>query len=144
MTQVWVQALVAIHHQRALVAGNAVALVTVLVLGLLLIPAYEARGAAVAAVVGEGVLAVAYLVMLARADAALCPRLGFVPKLALAAVAGAGLAVVLAPSPLLAAALAGTVYLAAAFALRAVPLEILNALAARQAGSDGDPGLRSR
>jgi len=144
MTQVWVQALVSIHRQRALVLGNAVALVTVVVLGLLLIPPYEAHGAAVAAVVGEVVLAGAYLIMLARADAALRPQLGFVPKLAAAAGVGAGLALALGPPPLLAAALAGAAYLAVAFALRAIPVEVFQAFAARRAAPLGEPDPQKR
>lgn len=133
MTQVWVQALVSIHSHRALVFGNAIALVTVLALGVALIPPFEAHGAAVAAVAGEAVLAASYLVMLSRADAALRPRLRFVPKLALAAGVGAGLALVLGPPPVVAAALAGTIYLLAALALRAIPLEVLHAFDRRTA-----------
>ena len=107
MTQVWALALVAIRRQRELVAVNLVALATVLILGLTLIPAFEAKGGAVAAVVGEMVLATSLLVMLVRARPALRPVLGYVWRLALAGGVAAGVTLLSGVEPAIAGALVG-------------------------------------
>jgi O-antigen/teichoic acid export membrane protein len=132
MTQVGAFGLVAIQRQRALVAVNGLALATVLVLGLTLIPPLGANGAALAASIGEVALACAALTMLARVRPALRPDLRYVPKLALAAALGA--ACILLPIPdALAALVAVGVYGAVALALRAVPVELMEALVRRRA-----------
>lgn len=130
MTQLGTFGLVAVHGQRALVLVNALALATVLVLGCTLIPLWQADGAALAASAGEVVLAVAALAMLVRLRPALLPDLRYVPKLLLAAGAG-GLCVLLPVPAALATVLAVAVYAAAAWLLKAVPLELLEALVRR-------------
>ena len=131
MTGVGTTALIAVQRQRALLLVNAVALVVVLVLGITLIPLWEANGAALAASIGEVVLAVAALALLARARPALRPDLGYVPKLLLAAALGG--ACVLLPIPDAVAAVAAlVVYVAVAVLLRAVPPELLEALRRRR------------
>jgi O-antigen/teichoic acid export membrane protein len=128
LTQVWALALVAVHRQRALITVNAVALATALVSGSVLIPLMGADGAALAAVVGELVLATTCAVMLVRSRPALRPQPG--RPLRLIAAGALGAAVVLVPGlpDLAAAALAATVFLAAAWFLRAVPDELLDAV----------------
>jgi O-antigen/teichoic acid export membrane protein len=134
MTQVGTFGLIAVQRQRALLVVNAVALVAVLVLGFTLIPAFEADGAALAASIGEVLLALASLTMLARARPALRPRLHYVPKLLLATAAG-GLCALLPIPDALAAVVAVAVYGAVALLLRAVPAELLEALARRRTHS---------
>ncbi len=130
MTQLGTFGLVAVHAQRALVLVNVLALVSVLALGFALIPWLEADGAALAASVGETLLAVAALWMLVRARPALRPRLSYVPKLLLAATAG-GLCALLPLWDVLATVLAVAIYAALAWGLRAVPVELLEALLRR-------------
>ena len=126
MVQVWVFGLLSIRRQKALIAVNGLALAAVLMLGLLLIPLFGAEGAALAAVLGEAVLALAALTMLVRARPALRPRFGYVPRVGLAAACGAAFA--LLPLPDLANAVLGCiVYLLAAWVLRAIPPELLDA-----------------
>jgi O-antigen/teichoic acid export membrane protein len=133
LTQVWVTALVSIRRQRALVVTNAVALTTVLVLGVSLIPVLDAKGAALAAVIGELVLAATTVTMLVRSRPALRPRAGRLLRAVVAAALGGGAgALVLSVGDVAAAAVALAVYVAAAFALRAVPLELVHALARRR------------
>jgi O-antigen/teichoic acid export membrane protein len=125
--QVWQLGLISIRRQSALVLANGLALVLVLALGVPLVAAYDATGAAIAAVVAEAALAAALFVLLARADAALRPGLEFVWKPAVAGALMAGW--LLVPGlPLAVTALLGT----AAFALtiwltRALPAEVLDA-----------------
>ena len=136
MTQVWTYGLIALRRQRSLVLMNGVALVVVLALGLTLIPAWGAKGAAVAASTGEAVLATTALLLLVRARPAMRPHLGYVGRLALAGVAAA--AVVLLPVPaVLEAAIALAVYLAAAWLGGAVPLELVHAFTRRRSGDGG-------
>ena len=125
--QVWQLALISIRRQSALVLANGVALVLVLALGIPLVAAYDAIGAAIAAVVAEAALATALFVLLSRADAALRPGLEFLWKPALAAVLMA--ACLLVPGlPVAVMALLGTVVFALAiWFTRALPAEILEA-----------------
>lgn len=133
MTQLGTFGLVAVRRQRALVLVNALALATVLVLGCTLIPLLQADGAALAASVGETLLALTALTMLARARPALRPDLRHVPKLALAAALGGGCALLPIPDAV-AAVLAAAVYGGVALALRVVPTELLEALVLRRHG----------
>jgi O-antigen/teichoic acid export membrane protein len=130
LSTVWTAGLVAVRRQSALITTNAIALVTVLVLGSSLIPSLGAKGAAIAAVVGEAVLALATLAMLVRARPQLRPRFGF--SLRVVAAAGAGALCALIPHlPALAVAgLAGVAYCVAAWLTRAVPREVLEAFSA--------------
>ena len=128
LTQVWALGLVAVHRQAALIAVNAIALSTGLVSGLLLIPAAGETGAAIAAVIGELVLAVSCLVMLVRARPQLRPQLGRPARLLAAGAIGAALALAPGLPPVAAAALAALAFLGAAWAMRAIPAELPQAL----------------
>lgn len=133
LTPVWTLGLIAIRRQRPLAVINAVALVTVVGLGLALIPALGARGAALAAAIGEAALAVLALVMLARARPGLRPRLGYLPRTLAAGGLGA-LAVLIPGLPDVAQALlATTICAGVAWALGVVPGDILRALLRRGA-----------
>jgi O-antigen/teichoic acid export membrane protein len=131
MTQVWALGLVAIRRQSALIIVNAVALATVVILGVTLIPAFEAEGAAAAAVVGETLLAASLLLMLVRANPALRPALGYMWRLALAALVAAVVTLLTGLSPAPAGVLAGGLYVLLAWVLRAVPVEVFHAFRSR-------------
>jgi hypothetical protein len=103
----------------------------VIVLGVVLVGAFEGIGGAVAAVVTETLLAVLLLGFLARAGGDVKPRLGFLPR-PLAAGAAAALVALLPLSPWLAAGLAAAVFMGVAFAVGAVPPEVVPALQARK------------
>jgi O-antigen/teichoic acid export membrane protein len=135
LTQAWMLGLVAVQAQRALVWVNVVALATVAVLGLSLIPPFEAQGASVAAALGEATLAAATLMALVRARPALRPAVRNLPRVVLAA----GLAALLVLSPLpdaVDAALGAGVFLGAAYLLGVVPVELATALLRR-----GEPAV---
>jgi O-antigen/teichoic acid export membrane protein len=122
-------ALVAIRRQRALALASGCALMIVLASGLILIPPYGAKGAAVAAVASEAVFAIVNAVLLARADPSLLPSVVFFWKPALAAAfAGAvGLGADLwAP---VAAVVATLTFAATLVITRGVPPELSAALA---------------
>jgi O-antigen/teichoic acid export membrane protein len=128
LTQVWALGLVAVHRQRALITVNVVALSTALGLGLLLIPAAGEEGAAVAAVVGELVLASTCAVMLVRARPALRPQLGRPLRIVLAALVALAAGLIPGLGDVVAAAISAAVFLVVAKLLGAVPDELLHAV----------------
>ena len=138
LTQVWVTGLVSIRRQSALVLTNCVALGTALALGATLIPGLDAKGAAIAAVVGELVLAATTATMLVRARPSLRPPVGRLARVLAAGAAGAAVGLALPIGDVAGAAVAVVVFASAAFALRAVPLELLHALR-RGSGSGSAP-----
>lgn len=133
--QVWQFALIAINRQRAMISANLVALVVVIGLGLVLLPAMGAEGAAVAALVAETVLAGALLVLLARARPSARPRFGFAWKVVVAGGLAASVLLVPGLPALVRVALATAAYAAAVVALRAVPPEVRDAARRRSASS---------
>ncbi len=125
--------LLSLGRQRSLALANGIAVLAVLSVGLVLIGAYEGVGAAIAGVVVELVLllALAGFLRAARPDVLPSPRFLWRPCLALAA----GAATLLVPLPdVVDAAVALGAFALAAFALRAVPAEVLLALRGRAPG----------
>jgi O-antigen/teichoic acid export membrane protein len=135
--QVWLLGLVAVRRQRSVAVANGVALLVVLGLGLALVPAAGAVGAAVAAAISEGVLAALLLLFLGRADRRLLPSFAFVWRVALAGAAAAAVALIPGIPALAAAAAAFGVYAAVAIVARAVPPELMAALAPGRARAGG-------
>jgi O-antigen/teichoic acid export membrane protein len=124
--QTWQLGLLAVRKQSALGWANGIALALVVALGLVLIPAYGATGAAVAAVLAESALALLLLWFLRRARPGLVPDFGFVPRVVLAGALAAPLLFVPMPS-LVAAAAVVAVFLGVAYVARALPPELLAA-----------------
>ena len=129
LSQVWTLALVSLRRQRDVAIANGVALLAVVVLGLVLVGAYEGVGGAAAAVATETLLAVLVLGFLVRADRTVAPAPGFVWR-PLAAAAAAALVALLPLSAWLVAPLAAAVFLGVALAVGAMPPEVLPALRA--------------
>lgn len=127
LTQVWILGVVSIERRRALVWVNVVALVSVAVLGGILIPAGEAQGAALAAVLGETIMAGAMVIGMTRGHRELRPAAGRLPLFAGLLVVTCAF-VLLPVSPWLAAPAAVAVYGIAAVALGLVPQEVFQAL----------------
>ncbi len=130
--QAWQMGLIAGRAQRAMAVANGIGLAIVVALGLALIPASGAVGAAWAAVAAETVLATVLWVALSRMRPGVAPSLGFAWKVALAAAAAGGVGWVLRDLPVVAAVLAGVVYAAVALLVRAVPPDVFHALGLRR------------
>lgn len=124
-------ALLSLRRHRALLLANGAALVAASALTLALAPEHGAVGAAYANLGGEVVLVAGYFLALRRGDHATRVSLALAPRVALAALLGVVVAVVVPADPLLVAALAGGGYVAALVLLRAVPVEIYEALRRR-------------
>jgi O-antigen/teichoic acid export membrane protein len=133
LTQAWIYALVAVRAERSLIVANVTALLFAGALGVALIPVADARGASIAAVVGESVMAVAVALALVRARPALRPRATYL--LRVAAPLGVGLLALLLPiAPAIAAVLAVVAFAGAAWVAGAIPPEIARALLASTPG----------
>jgi O-antigen/teichoic acid export membrane protein len=131
VSQAWTLGLLSLRRQRDVAVANGIALAVVLVLGVVLVGAYEGMGGAVAAVVTETVLALLLLGYLARAGRDVTPRLAFLWR-PLTAGAAAALVLLLPLNAWLAAAVASGVYLAVGFAVGAIPPEVVPALRGRK------------
>jgi O-antigen/teichoic acid export membrane protein len=127
VTTSWAYGLLSLHRHGSILAYSVAALLGGLTLTAVLVPALDAKGAAIAYVGGELIVMVLAYALLMRA----MPTLRFslrVPLRVAGAAAAAGL-VALAPGlPSVVAATAATViYLVVLFVLRGIPEELMNA-----------------
>jgi O-antigen/teichoic acid export membrane protein len=125
-------ALLSLREYRRLLLANALAVAIVTVLSFVLIPAYGARGAAIAPTVAEACLGLAYGVSLARSHAHLRLSLRVVPGLAIGL--GASLAVAYAlpvSSELVRLVALAAVYFPLLYLLKVIPFEVVGALMRR-------------
>lgn len=129
----WSFALLTLRLYRDLIVINGMIVVLAAVLSLVLIPSYEARGAAAMTATLEIVLAGAYAAILGYRRADLRPSLKLVPRVALALAGALAVGVVLPVPAVAAVAVSALVMLACLLALRAVPMEFLHALQRRPA-----------
>jgi O-antigen/teichoic acid export membrane protein len=124
-------ALLSLQQYRRILWANLAAVLTTTILSIVLIGPYGAQGAAVATVAAEGTLVVAYLIALRGADRALVPSLAVIPRVLPGAIAAAAVGLALNLPAVLEAPICAAVYVAGAFALRAVPGELISALLRR-------------
>lgn len=123
-------ALLSLRRHRALLLANAAALLTASTLTLALAPGHGAVGTAYANLGGEAVLVAGYFLALRRGEDGARISLELLPRIVVAAAAAVAVAFV-PVAPLAAAVLAGGVYVGALLALRAVPVEVFEALRRR-------------
>lgn len=125
-------ALLSLRQYRQLLRANALAVVIVTVLSFVLIPAYGARGAAIAPTVAEACLGLAYAVSLARGEARLRISLGVLPGLAISLGVSLAVAYLLPVSSDLVRLLAlSAVYFPLLYVLKVIPSEVVGALVRR-------------
>jgi O-antigen/teichoic acid export membrane protein len=125
--QTWQLGLLSVRRQGALAWANGGALLVVVLAGAILIPSAGARGAAVAAVIGEASLAVFVYLALRRTSASIAPTIGLVPRVVAASLPA--FAVLALPVPWEVRLLGSlTVFSVVAFAIGAVPKELVHAL----------------
>ena len=116
-----------VREKRQLVIGNVAGVLAAIVLTGVLVPVADAKGAAVAMVCAEALLALWLGTALLARHAELRPTLGVVPKVAVAAAAAGAL--LLAPLPqIVDVVLMSAVYFGVLLLLRGIPTEIWQAL----------------
>jgi O-antigen/teichoic acid export membrane protein len=132
LTPVWSTGLLAQHRHTAQLTCNLIGLVVIVGLTLGLAPVIGARGAAVATVGGEWMVAICFLVALRLVNRRLVPKaLRVTPRVVLAG--GAAVATMLLPIPAIAQlAIAIALYAAIILVLRALPRELLEMLPGRR------------
>jgi O-antigen/teichoic acid export membrane protein len=129
--QIWTVGLVALGRQRQLILTNALALLALTAYAAALVPAFGARGGAAASVLGDATLACLIYWRLHVSAGRMTVSLGFLGRVALAA-AVASTPLLLSGIPnLLAAALAGAVFLGFGWLVGMVPEELSRELGRR-------------
>ncbi|HUB35304.1 MAG TPA: oligosaccharide flippase family protein [Solirubrobacteraceae bacterium] len=141
LVQIWAVSLVALGRQRELILTNALGLLAVALFAAALVGPLGARGGALASVLGDLLLASLVYWRLRACDVRVVVRLAFLARVALAAAAAA-VALVLPIPDLLAAVLAGALFVAVGQLIGMVPAEVRAALA--PAGQLRRPGVRWR
>jgi len=131
--QAWITMLIADGRQRDVVRSSAVGLGTALVAGFVLIPLFDARGAAAAVIAADAANAVVLLVALRSVTGRVWPTsLSFLARFAVVVAAAVAIATVLPVTDTVAALVAVAVLAAGSFALRLVPSEVLDAIPRRR------------
>lgn len=125
LTAGWGFALISLKRYRGLLFANAAALLVSCVLTLTLASADGARGAAVATLCGELTLSVGSLLVLLRGHPEYRPALGAVAKVALAALPGLAIVILLSLTSFASMALALVFYGVLILLTKAVPAEVL-------------------
>lgn len=128
LTAAWQPALVGMHRVRSLVAAMGFGVLAVVVAGVILIPPFQATGAAVAAVIGEVTLCAAVYLAIRRAGSGEWLPVNGVLRVGIAAAVAVGVGLIPGVSAAPRAAAVVGVFVAAAMALRAVPSELSHAL----------------
>ena len=124
--------LLSLRRYSALLISNGLGLVVTLAVSLSLVPSLHARGAAIATVAAELVLASANIVILRRARPDLRLRLSSIPVALLAAAAGLGAGLLVGLHPVVEVLLATGVYALVLRILGRFPPEIGHALRAKR------------
>lgn len=132
----WAHALLTLRRHRALFLSNVAAFGLGTVLVVILASEHGALGAAIATAATEWALALTYLVVLVRARPDLRPGLGIAGPVALAAAVAAVPGYLLGLPSGVAATLATAAYFGVLAALRAIPVEVLDAVRRRGAPAE--------
>jgi O-antigen/teichoic acid export membrane protein len=125
--------LLSIHRHAALLVANSIALGGSLLLTLVLVPPFGAKGAAIATVAGEFALAAAYLLAVIRAGLRVPWRV--LPAIAVGVGVVSALGLLTGLDGLLLALAAGALYPIVLLVLRAIPPEVFDALGVRREGA---------
>jgi O-antigen/teichoic acid export membrane protein len=136
LTQTMQYALISLHRQRALIVTNAVALVSVIVVGAALTETFGPKGAAIAVVAAEALLAISMWIALHRSAPDVHLRLRFLLRLSIAIAAGLAIGLLVPVTPWLTGPLGMAVLLAIAFVLRVFPPELFVAAFSPVMGQD--------
>src|SRR5665213_116486 len=126
--QIWMVSLVALGRQRDLILTNVVALAAVVIFAFLLVPPLGARGGAMASVLGDVLLASLIYWRLHVSVGRARLRLGFLGRVVVAAALAGSVLVIPGIPDLVAAALAGVVFLGVGQAIGMLPDELRAAL----------------
>jgi O-antigen/teichoic acid export membrane protein len=129
--QVWTVSLIALGRQRQLILTNALGLLGVAVFAAALVPPFGAKGGAAASVLGDALLAGLIYWRLHLSTGKVTVSLGFLARVAAAAAVAAVPLLIPGLPDLVAAALAGALFLGVGWLIGMVPEELRDALGPR-------------
>ncbi len=132
LVQIWAVSLVALGRQRELILANALGLIGLAVFAAALVGPYGAQGGAAASVLGDALLASLIHWRLRACSVTVAVRARFLGRVALAAAIASAALVVPGVPDLLAAALAGALFLGVGQLIGMVPDEVHDALWSRR------------
>lgn len=124
--------LLSMRRNRALLVANAIALTSAIGLTFLLVPLYEAKGAAAAMVGAETALAASMILLLRRADRSLRLPIMIFPIAAAAAVGAVGTALLVTPHELIRAPVGLLVFIGLVALFGRFPPEVRDAFRRRR------------
>jgi O-antigen/teichoic acid export membrane protein len=133
LVQIWAVSLVALGRQRELILTNALGLVGVAAFAAALVAPFGAQGGAAASVLGDALLAALIYWRLRACAVRVVVGAGFLGRVAVAAAAASAALVIPGLPDLLAAALAGVLFLGVGQLIGMVPEEVRDALGPRGA-----------
>jgi len=128
LVSAWNPALIALHRQRSLAIATSLGLLASVVSGVVLISLFDARGAAVAAVLAELVTCTGVYIALRRAGPGRDLWLGWIPRALVVVFVAAGAGAVCPGPDAVRAVVAGAVFLGLAAVFRLLPHELLHAI----------------
>ena len=128
LTVTWGTGLLALHRHSTLLIANLLGLGTSALVTVLLVPDYGAKGAAIATLAGEFLLAAVYTIALFGRDRRLRVNARVVPKVAVAAAAALALTFVPGLTDVLLVLAATAVFFGVLWILRGIPSELHEAL----------------
>jgi O-antigen/teichoic acid export membrane protein len=129
--QIWTVSLIALGRQRQLILANAIGLLGVAVFAAALVPPFGARGGAAASVLGDALLACVIYWRLHLSTGRVTVRLAFLGRVAVAAAVATGALLISGLPDLVAATLAGAVFIGVGWLIGMVPEELRGALGPR-------------
>ena len=121
--------LLSLHCHRALLVVNGIALLLIVTLTFVLVPSFEAHGAATAVLIGDTLLTLMSGVALLALYPHLRPQLRFVPRVIAAGLVALAVALIPGLPDVVALLLATLAYFATLAALGAIPSELRDAFA---------------
>jgi O-antigen/teichoic acid export membrane protein len=139
--QIWTASLLALDRQRELIRANLIAVVCLGAVAALLVPSFGAQGGAAASVAGDATLAFLIYRRVHAALGTVMVPIGFLARVAAAAGVACTALVIPGLPGLVAAALAGALFLGVGQLLGMVPRELLAALDPRSRRAIRTPGL---
>lgn len=130
--QIWTVSLIALGRQRELILTNGLALASVAIFAVVLVPTFGAEGGAAASVLGDAVLACLVYWRLRSAVGGVMVSIGFLARVAIAAAAGSAVLLLPGLPDLVVAALAGALFLIVGQLIGMLPPELRDALGRRR------------
>ncbi|MBJ7457888.1 MAG: oligosaccharide flippase family protein [Thermoleophilaceae bacterium] len=136
VAQACMYATVAMEMMRELILANVIGLIAIVVIGVPMIQAWDAEGAAVAAVFADSITALVYIYLVGRIAKEIRPKFNHAWKPLLAGLLAGGAAYFTPGEAILQTIVAVVVFSAVALITKAIPSEVFDAISRKRAQSE--------